>query len=140
MTDTDTHSVRDAVSGGTSDREEGTVFSPRFGADGLLTAVITDHQSGDPLMVAHMDRQALELTLQTGRAHFYSRSRKSLWLKGETSGNFIGIKEIATDCDQDVLWIRAEVEGDGVACHTGRPSCFYRLVQGGDHPHLVMKR
>lgn len=121
------------------EREEGLSFAPRFDEHGLLTAVVTDHASNAPLMVAHMDREALERTLRTGLAHFYSRSRQRLWQKGETSGNTLSVKEIVTDCDQDALWIRVEVNGDGAACHTGRRSCFYRLVEGAAEPRLVMK-
>ncbi len=107
--------------------EETTTFAPRFGADGLVTAVVVD-TTGAPLMLAHMNADALEATLDTGEAHFWSRSRSELWHKGATSGNVLDVQKIRVDCDQDALWIVAEPRGDGVACHTGRRSCFYRTV------------
>ena len=108
--------------------EEGTAFSPRFDAAGLVTAVVTDAGDGALLMVAHMNEQALALTLETGVAHYWSRSRASLWKKGETSGNLQRVVEIRTDCDQDVVWLKVRVEGHDATCHTGRRSCFYRTV------------
>lgn len=108
--------------------EEGAAFTPRFGADGLMTAVVTDAADGMVLMVAHMNEEALRLTLESGIAHYWSRSRSSLWKKGETSGNLQRVAEIRTDCDQDVLWLKVEVGGDDATCHTGRRSCFYRIV------------
>lgn len=108
-------------------------FSPRFGPDGLVPAIVTDLKSGDVLMFAHMNEAALTKTLMTGLAHFWSRSRGKLWMKGEESGNLLRVGEIRTDCDQDVIWLAVEVEGGGVACHTGERSCFYRrLVSSGD--------
>ncbi|MGI8943610.1 MAG: phosphoribosyl-AMP cyclohydrolase [Qipengyuania sp.] len=101
---------------------------PKFDANGLLTAVVTDATSKDVLMVAFMDAEALERTLGTGVAHFHSRSRGTLWRKGETSGNSLIVKEILVDCDQDALVIRAEPAGP--ACHTGARSCFYRRLEG----------
>ncbi len=112
--------------------EIGTDFTPRFGAGGLITAVVTAVADGELLMVAHMNDEALRLSLQTGIGHFWSRSRNQLWKKGETSGNILRIVEMRTDCDQDALWLRVEIEGDGAACHTGRKSCFYRTVEAGD--------
>lgn len=112
-------------------QEEDTSFAPRFDEAGLVTAVVTDDENGTLLMVAHMNAEALELTVERGVAHFYSRSRKMLWKKGEISGNLLHVTEIRTDCDQDCIWIRATVGGQGVACHTGRRSCFYRRVVGG---------
>ena len=109
--------------------EEGSAFTPRFGADGLVTAVVTDAGDGALLMVAHMNAQALALTLETGIAHYWSRSRNELWKKGETSGNFQRIEELRTDCDQDAVWLKVSVAGDGATCHTGRRSCFYRIVE-----------
>lgn len=114
--------------GSKAEQEEGAVFAPRFGADGLLTAVVTDAGDGTVLMVAHMNAEALALTLETGIAHYWSRSRASLWKKGETSGNFQRVAEIRTDCDQDAVWLKVDVAGDGATCHTGRKSCFYRRV------------
>jgi phosphoribosyl-AMP cyclohydrolase len=109
-------------------REEGTVFAPRFDANGLVTAVVTDAGDGTLLMVAHMNEEALRLTLQTGIAHYWSRSRRALWKKGETSGNFQRVTELRVDCDQDAVWLKVEVAGQGTTCHTGRRSCFYRVV------------
>jgi len=104
-------------------------FQPKFDAAGLLTAVVTDAESGALLMVAHMNHDAIRLTQETGRAHFWSRSRQALWLKGETSGHFLNIVDILVDCDQDCLWLKAIPEGP--ACHTGAPSCFFRRLDGG---------
>lgn len=115
-------------SGDKRELEEGTRFSPRFDADGLVTAVVTDAGHGTLLMVAHMNAEALQRTLATGIAHYWSRSRRALWKKGETSGNVQRVVEIRTDCDQDAVWIRVNVEGDHATCHTGRRSCFYRIV------------
>jgi phosphoribosyl-AMP cyclohydrolase len=107
--------------------EEGQLFAPKFDADGLITCVVTDVESGALLMVAHMNAQALERTVATGDAWFYSRSRHALWKKGETSGHVLHVAEMRVDCDQDVLWLRVRQTAAG-ACHTGRPSCFYRAV------------
>lgn len=109
-------------------------FTPKFDANGLVTAVVTDVRDGELLMVAHMNAEALSLTLTTGIAHYYSRSRNSIWKKGETSGNLQTVKELRTDCDQDALWLKVEVAGQDATCHTGRRSCFYRTVglSGGD--------
>jgi phosphoribosyl-AMP cyclohydrolase len=103
-------------------------FRPEFGPDGLIPAIVTDRASGDVLMFAYMNEAALEQTIASGIAHFWSRSRAKLWKKGEESGNLLKVIELRTDCDQDVVWISAEVEGNGVACHTGERSCFYRRV------------
>ena len=108
--------------------EEGSVFSPRFDAGGLVTAVVTDAGDGTLLMVAHMNAEALALTLETGVAHYWSRSRNSLWKKGETSGNLQQVVELRTDCDQDAIWLKVKVAGHHATCHTGRRSCFYRTV------------
>ncbi|MFZ1680333.1 MAG: phosphoribosyl-AMP cyclohydrolase [Rhizobiaceae bacterium] len=113
---------------GKHELEEGARLTPRFGADGLVTAIVVDQADNAVLMVAHMNEQALALTLETGVAHFWSRSRGALWKKGETSGNMLAVSEILTDCDQDALVLRVSVAGDGVTCHTGRRSCFYRRV------------
>lgn len=102
-------------------------FLPRFDAAGLVTAIVTDADSGVLLMVAHMNADAIRLTQQTGAAHFWSRSRRSLWRKGETSGNGLTLVEMRVDCDQDALLLR--VRPAGPACHTGRRSCFYRRVE-----------
>ncbi|RWQ26736.1 phosphoribosyl-AMP cyclohydrolase [Mesorhizobium sp.] len=108
--------------------EESTVFSPRFDAGGLVTVVVTNAEDGMLLMVAHMNAEALALTLETGIAHYWSRSRSALWKKGETSGNVQKIVEMLTDCDQDAIWLRVKVMGHDATCHTGRRSCFYRTV------------
>jgi phosphoribosyl-AMP cyclohydrolase len=107
--------------------EEGIAFAPKFDAAGLITCVVTDAASNDVLMVAHMDAQALVRTVETGEAWFYSRSRRALWRKGETSGHIQKLVEMRVDCDQDALWLKVEQVGAG-ACHTGRRSCFYRAV------------
>jgi phosphoribosyl-AMP cyclohydrolase len=109
--------------------EEGAVLSPRFDVNGLVTAVVVDAHDGAVLMLAHMNAQSLALTLETGIAHYWSRSRNTLWKKGETSGNFQQVVEMRTDCDQDALLLRVRVAGDGATCHTGRRSCFYRAVE-----------
>lgn len=108
--------------------EEGEAFTPRFDANGLVTAVVTDAGDGMLLMVAHMNAEALALTIETGIAHYWSRSRNALWKKGETSGNFQHVVEMRTDCDQDAIWLRVNVTGHDATCHTGRRSCFYRTV------------
>ena len=109
------------------EREEGLSFQPRFDASGLLTCVATDAATDELLMVAHMNEEALRKTIETGEAWYFSRSRKALWRKGETSGHVQRVLEIRTDCDQDAVWIR--VEQVGAACHTGRRSCFYRKIE-----------
>jgi phosphoribosyl-AMP cyclohydrolase len=110
--------------------EEGLAFKPRYDADGLVTAVATDAASGDVLMVAHMNAEALAKTIATGEAWYYSRSRKALWKKGESSGHVQRVVELRVDCDQDALWLKVDQQGAG-ACHTGRRSCFYRAVPLG---------
>jgi phosphoribosyl-AMP cyclohydrolase len=111
--------------------EEGIVFAPRFDASGLITCVVMEADSGELLMVAHMNAEALARTLETGEAWYWSRSRQSLWRKGDTSGQLQTIVEMRTDCDQDALLLRVKVGGDGGCCHTGRRSCFYRVVPTG---------
>ena len=115
--------------------EEGTVLMPRFNADGLVTCVTTDAGTGEVLMVAHMNREALDRTVATGEAWYWSRSRQALWRKGETSGQLQSVVEMRVDCDQDAVWLQVVVGGDGGCCHTGRRSCFYRAVEPG--PRLV---
>lgn len=107
-------------------------FSPRFGPDGLVTAVVTDVADGELLMVAHMNEEALALTVESGIAHYYSRSRQKIWKKGESSGNLQTVHELRTDCDQDALWLKVSVAGHAATCHTGRKSCFYRTVTSVD--------
>jgi phosphoribosyl-AMP cyclohydrolase len=115
--------------GSTADLEEGLVLTPKFDADGLVTCVATDVVSGEVLMVAHMNAEALARTVATGEAWYFSRSRGALWRKGETSGHSQRVVEMRLDCDQDAVWIK--VEQAGGACHTGRRSCFYRAVPLG---------
>ncbi|KLE36077.1 phosphoribosyl-AMP cyclohydrolase [Aurantiacibacter luteus] len=109
-------------------REQGSAFSPKFDAAGLLSAVVQDASSGEILMVAFMDERALAATQDTGIAHFHSRSRNALWKKGETSGNVLHVERILVDCDQDALVLK--VRPAGPACHTGARSCFYRRLDG----------
>ena len=113
-----------------NDIEEGLAFRPKFDASGLLTCVATDAASGEVLMVAHMNDEALRKTVASGEAWYFSRSRNALWRKGETSGQTQRVVEMRLDCDQDAIWIR--VEQSGAACHTGRLSCFYRKVGKGE--------
>jgi phosphoribosyl-AMP cyclohydrolase len=119
-----------APRGSTVEVEEGRLLSPKFDADGLVTCVATDAGSGEVLMVAHMNAQALARTIETGEAWYFSRSRGALWRKGETSGHTQRVVEMRIDCDQDAVWIKVEQAGAG-ACHTGRRSCFYRAVPLG---------
>jgi phosphoribosyl-AMP cyclohydrolase len=119
--------------------EEGTVLSPRFGADGLITCITTDAVTGEILMVAHMNAEALARTLETGEAWYWSRSRGELWHKGATSGQIQTVLEARVDCDQDAVLLKVKVAGDGGCCHTGRRSCFYRKVEtSGGGPRLVI--
>ena len=111
--------------------ETGSAFTPRFDDNGLVTAVVTDAKDGELLMVAHMNAESLALTIETGIAHYWSRSRKALWKKGETSGNLQTVVELRTDCDQDAVWLKVSVAGHDATCHTGRRSCFYRTVSNG---------
>ncbi len=112
--------------------EEGDVLTPRFDRDGLVVCVTVDAKDNSILMLAYMNAQALKLTLETGVAHYWSRSRQSLWRKGDTSGQVQKVVEIRVDCDQDALLMAVEPGGDGGACHTGRRSCFYRKIVAGD--------
>jgi phosphoribosyl-AMP cyclohydrolase len=124
-----------APPGTSADLEEGLALTPKFDADGLVTCVATDVVSGDVLMVAHMNAQALAKTIATGEAWYFSRSRRALWKKGETSGHIQRVVELRIDCDQDAVWIKVEqVSG---ACHTGRRSCFYRAVSLGQSSGAV---
>jgi phosphoribosyl-AMP cyclohydrolase len=113
-----------------NDREEGLALQPKFDASGLITCIATDAASGELLMVAHMNDEALRKTIASGEAWYFSRSRQALWRKGETSGHTQRVVEIRIDCDQDAVWLR--VEQKGAACHTGRRSCFYRRVTGSE--------
>jgi phosphoribosyl-AMP cyclohydrolase len=123
------------------DRETGLELDPKWDANGLITGVVTGAGSGELLMVAHLNAEALALTQSTGEAHFWSRSRGRIWRKGEESGNVLRVVELRIDCDQDALWIKAEPAGP--ACHTGAQSCFYRVVEGsvllrGDGPNGLL--
>ena len=120
-----------------NDIEEGLTFRPKFDAAGLVTCVATDAATSEVLMVAHMNDEALRKTIASGEAWYYSRSRKSLWRKGETSGHVQRVVEMRMDCDQDAVWIK--VEQVGAACHTGRKSCFYRKVElASGEPRLAL--
>lgn len=112
--------------------EQEALFQPAFSADGLIPAIVTDATSGAVLMFAWMNAEALRLSIETRTAHFYSRSRGKLWIKGEESGNVLHVVAMATDCDQDVVALKVDVQGQGVACHTGQRSCFYRAVTLGE--------
>jgi phosphoribosyl-AMP cyclohydrolase len=136
--------VHDPAGSGFADRgskhaiEEGDAFAPKFDADGLIVCVTTERVTGDILMVAYMNAEALRLTIETGVAHYWSRSRNELWRKGDTSGQIQTVVEIRTDCDQDAILLAVEAGGDGKACHTGRRSCFYRRIErSADGPKLV---
>lgn len=115
--------------------EEGTTFSPQFDENGLIPCIVTSAHSGDVLMMAYMNKDSLQLSLQTGEAHYWSRSRQTLWHKGATSGHVQTITSMRTDCDQDCLWITVKMPlddaGHAVSCHTGRESCFYREIAPG---------
>ncbi len=115
--------------GSPADVEEGRALAPKFDAEGLLTCVTADAATGEVLMVAHMNAEALIRTIETGEAWYFSRSRQTLWRKGETSGHSQRVVEMRVDCDQDTVLIRVEQQGG--ACHTGRRSCFYRAVPLG---------
>ncbi|MDZ7823758.1 MAG: phosphoribosyl-AMP cyclohydrolase [Ahrensia sp.] len=111
-----------------SELDSGTIFAPRFNADGLIIAIAVDADDNTILMLAHMNAEALSMSLTTGIATYWSRSRKALWKKGETSGNIQQIVEMRTDCDQDAILLRVRTLDTGANCHTGRKSCFYRTV------------
>jgi phosphoribosyl-AMP cyclohydrolase len=121
-----------------SEIEEGTALLPKFDADGLVTAVATDAATGELLMVAHMNAEALDKTIASGEAHYFSRSRKKLWRKGEESGHTQRVVEMRVDCDQDAVWLKVEQAGPG-ACHTGRRSCFYRAVPLGQSGEVKLE-
>ncbi|MEW6452697.1 MAG: phosphoribosyl-AMP cyclohydrolase [Pseudomonadota bacterium] len=126
------------MSGSSKEIEEGLTLAPKFDRDGLVTVVATDSASGDLLMVAHMNAEALARTVETGEAWYYSRSRKALWKKGESSGHVQHVVEMRVDCDQDAVWIKVEQEGPG-ACHTGRRSCFYRSIPLGQKDNVKLE-
>jgi phosphoribosyl-AMP cyclohydrolase len=110
-----------------AESEEGTVFAPRFDAEGLVPVVATSAKTGEVLMLAYMNEEALARTIETGEAHYWSRSRGRLWRKGDESGNSQRVVEMRTDCDQDAIWLKVETAGE-TACHTGRRTCFYRAI------------
>ncbi len=120
------------------DIEEGLALLPKFDADGLVTVVATDVASGDVLMVAHMNAEALAKTIETGEAWYFSRSRRKLWKKGEQSGHVQRVVELRVDCDQDAVWIKVEQRGAG-GCHTGRRSCFYRAAALGQKGAVTLE-
>lgn len=129
-----------ALRGAKHDLEEGSAFAPKFDADGLIVCITCDAATNEVLMVAYMNAQALKLTLDTGIAHYWSRSRNSLWRKGDTSGQVQHVVEAATDCDQDAILLRVKAGGDGGACHTGRKSCFYRSISGENGEYRLMMK
>jgi len=118
--------------GDKSEIESGTGFQPKFDADGLIVAVVTDYTSGEVLMVGYMNAEALRRTIDTGEAWYWSRSRQSYWKKGETSGQVQTVLEILTDCDQDAIVLKVEVAGNGATCHVGYRSCFFRKIGRAD--------
>ncbi|MGE0006673.1 MAG: phosphoribosyl-AMP cyclohydrolase [Parvibaculaceae bacterium] len=117
--------------------EESTVFAPRYDHNGLIPAIVTDARDGSVVMLAYMNPEALRLTLETGEAHYWSRSRNELWRKGATSGDVQTIVDIRLDCDQDAVLLSVTIAGRGVACHTGRHSCFYRRVSSGSQGYKL---
>ncbi|MGE0769158.1 MAG: phosphoribosyl-AMP cyclohydrolase [Hyphomicrobiaceae bacterium] len=120
-----------AAPGSDDELENGARLTPRFDGAGGIAAVATDAQTGEVLMLAWMNDEALALTIETGEAHFWSRSRKRIWKKGEESGNVLRVVELRTDCDQDAVWLRVSIAGHGAACHTGHRTCFYRSIAVG---------
>ncbi|MEZ5872695.1 MAG: phosphoribosyl-AMP cyclohydrolase [Nitratireductor sp.] len=124
---------------GKQELEAGMLVAPRFDANGLVTAVVTDASDGTLLMVAHMNDEALARTIESGQAWYWSRSRQELWLKGATSGETQKVVEIRTDCDQDAIWIKVETGGTGAACHTGMRSCFYRRIEKTDNGPVLVR-
>lgn len=135
MTDTP---FRFAPPGAASEVEDGLALTPKFDRDGLVTCVATDARTGDVLMVAHMNAEALSRTIATGEAWYFSRSRSALWRKGETSGRVQRVVDMRIDCDQDAVWIKVDPAAEG-ACHTGRVTCFYRRVPTGKPPGAELR-
>lgn len=117
-----------APRGSDAEVENGLVLTPKFDASGVLAAVATDYATGEVLMLAWMNAEALALTIESGEAHFFSRSRQRIWKKGEESGNVLEVIEMRTDCDQDAIWMRVRIAGAGAACHTMHRTCFYRQI------------
>jgi len=120
--------------------ENGDLLMPKFDADGLITAVVTDAGTGEVLMVGYMNEEALRRTVETGEAWYWSRSRQDFWKKGETSGQVQTVHEILTDCDQDALVLKVSVAGNGATCHVGYRSCFYRKVVKPDTGAVRLER
>lgn len=137
---TRTASLVFSARGSTAEIETGVVFAPEFDANGLIPAIVTNAADGEVLMFAWMNAEALSRAIETGQAHFWSRSRGKLWRKGEESGNTLAVVEMRTDCDQDVIWMRVEVQGAGAACHTGARTCFYRSIPLGENFSGVLAR
>jgi phosphoribosyl-AMP cyclohydrolase len=125
--------------GSASEQENGGLFRPKFDDNGLITAIACDAETGEVLMLAHMNADALEKTIRTGKAHYWSRSRAKIWLKGESSGNVQQVISLMTDCDQDAVLMRVQVKGADASCHTGRISCFYRSIETGKDGKLTLK-
>lgn len=123
-----------AARGSKTEIEAGSALTPEFGDAGVLAAVATDWQTGEVLMLAWMNAEALALSISSGEAHFFSRSRGRIWKKGEESGNVLEIIEMMTDCDQDAIWMKVRMRGLAAACHTGHRSCFYRRIPIGGSP------
>jgi phosphoribosyl-AMP cyclohydrolase len=123
-----------APRGAAAEIESSLRLTPKFDAEGLIPAIVTDRASGEVLMLAFMNAEALARTIESGFAHFFSRSRGCLWRKGEESGNTFAVAEMRVDCDQDALWLKVDVGGAGAACHTGERSCFYRAIPLGAPP------
>lgn len=120
--------------------ELGTEFMPKFDKDGLIACIVTDADSGDVVMFAYMNAKSLSLSLETGEAHYWSRSRQELWHKGATSGNVQDIVELRTDCDQDAIWLRVRTRGATANCHQGFKSCFFRAaIKQGEETKLEFK-
>ena len=125
---------RFAIRGDSRTVESGAALAPKFDDRGLVTCVTTSAETGDVLMVAHMNAEALAKTIETGIAHYWSRSRNELWRKGDTSGSLQHVVEARTDCDQDAVWLKVRVDGTGASCHVGYTSCFYRAIPTGSPP------
>ena len=119
-----------AIASARPEREQGALFLPKFDSAGLLAAIVQHAETGEVLMFAFMDAEALAKTRESGLAHFHSRSRGRLWMKGETSGHILRVQQTLVDCDQDAVVLKALPEGP--ACHTGARSCFYRTLEGND--------
>ena len=118
--------------------EESSDLAPSFDSHGLMPVVTTDINTGDVLMIGYMNKESLELTIKTKKAHYWSRSREKVWKKGETSGLFQNVIELRIDDDQDSLWLKVDIEGSGASCHVGYKSCFYRSVPLGENDEISL--